>query len=612
MAPVESSTARGHSLPLFHRIVSWCVALLAVGIVGFTTLFDPTAAYAQTVTVTPTAPVIPSSTVVGVGDVPYYTEAAATVSDAVVGSTAVEAVGAAATCGAVTLGTCAVAAAAVFGIAYGTYKLVHWAWGSSHVSPPPATGNSYTFANGYQVDWSKTTSGGVDTITATVHYPNTGTFPTYLQGWYSNSEGGTSDGYASTATNTVTINTAGQQGSVSFTGCTVSCGFGQNPTLSGACLTITNGSVTLLKTAWQSTGTCAGVVADPSGSTGTYPQTGTVVANPTHTLRINLTCHSTSGGPDQVVSYSTPSFDDTASAPPDLNVSNGCPAGTLPGGGSITETTSGKPDTGLATVPDPKLDPADPCSAVGASCRPTLQRTDGKTWFDEPTVQPSEQLSGEYRCEWLGPASVSPRADGGPLPMSDCVAAAVGTSTNTGTDTGSRPVDTTVDGAPGTGGDGQGCFPHGFAAFNPIEWVYKPVVCALQYAFIPTDAQLQGDLTSVQHAWDSSPPGVMLTASKKLTDPFVNMPTGDGSDCNGPDLAFDIPDQGTGLGAHHVDIHPWSMCNPVGQWVHGWVLPFVKALLYFATFFICLRVLGKTLGWESSADDSVGTDPVGV
>jgi len=30
------------------------------------------------------------------------------------------------------------------------------------------------------------------------------------------------------------------------------------------------------------------------------------------------------------------------------------------------------------------------------------------------------------------------------------------------------------------------CFPHGYGAFNPLEWIYRPTVCALSWAFVPT------------------------------------------------------------------------------------------------------------------------------
>jgi len=38
------------------------------------------------------------------------------------------------------------------------------------------------------------------------------------------------------------------------------------------------------------------------------------------------------------------------------------------------------------------------------------------------------------------------------------------------------------------------CFPSGWGVFNPLEWVYRPVTCALSWAFVPRPAQVQAQL----------------------------------------------------------------------------------------------------------------------
>jgi hypothetical protein len=58
--------------------------------------------------------------------------------------------------------------------------------------------------------------------------------------------------------------------------------------------------------------------------------------------------------------------------------------------------------------------------------------------------------------------------------------------TTTGTGTGTSPV---PGGAGQTGAgadqDAKQCFPTGWAVLNPVEWVMKPVGCALSWAFVP-------------------------------------------------------------------------------------------------------------------------------
>lgn len=46
------------------------------------------------------------------------------------------------------------------------------------------------------------------------------------------------------------------------------------------------------------------------------------------------------------------------------------------------------------------------------------------------------------------------------------------------------------------------CFPSGWGLFNPLEWVYRPVTCALTWAFVPRQAVVQSQLTIARTAVD--------------------------------------------------------------------------------------------------------------
>jgi hypothetical protein len=50
------------------------------------------------------------------------------------------------------------------------------------------------------------------------------------------------------------------------------------------------------------------------------------------------------------------------------------------------------------------------------------------------------------------------------------------------------------------------CFPTGWGALNPVEWVTKPVQCALQWAFIPQPAVLTETMMSMSTRWESKAP----------------------------------------------------------------------------------------------------------
>lgn len=158
-----------------------------------------------------------------------------------------------------------------------------------------------------------------------------------------------------------------------------------------------------------------------------------------------------------------------------------------------------------------------------------------------------------YRCMW-GPYS---------MPLSDCyvlerayqtdvartvtvddpaavdgdpaTVPAPGTGTNpepvpgTGTGTLTLP-DTYPDNYPGAAGDapaaaeeGGECFPTGWGVFNPLGWVYKPVRCALEWAFVP-QTPLSTRVQRVQTAYSDTPPGRFVDALYGSSSPWGQTP----------------------------------------------------------------------------------------
>ncbi len=60
--------------------------------------------------------------------------------------------------------------------------------------------------------------------------------------------------------------------------------------------------------------------------------------------------------------------------------------------------------------------------------------------------------------------------------------------------------------------DGSGpreCFPTGWGAVNPLNWVLEPVQCALEWAFVPRASVITQELAEMQEPWDTKPPGEM-------------------------------------------------------------------------------------------------------
>ncbi len=79
------------------------------------------------------------------------------------------------------------------------------------------------------------------------------------------------------------------------------------------------------------------------------------------------------------------------------------------------------------------------------------------------------------------------------------------------------------------------CFPTGWGVLNPVEWVTKPVQCALEWAFVPRPSQLTAAGTRITTAWNAT--AVARTATIVATIPEMLPEVG--SDCLGPALSFD-------------------------------------------------------------------------
>lgn len=547
----------------------WCLALAVGPHSGQAFAFQP-----------PPADPPPVATL---GGATVSTDTAAVVAGADATVTA-DAVGAGAVCAAATAGTCAVAAVAVAGVAYGTYKLIHWAWGGHHTpqqgsaavsgSTITLTGNGYacgsctisTSAWAFAQNANGTAAGGAtfsssitNQFTFTVVVSNFSTADGASLGiWVQCNDGGTNSWGA-----------LGADGS--YSGGPVQCpNPGTYPTQWGAydrTYHVIEGGGAL--------STVGAVTGVPATQPAPLPQ---------HTMKVQIQCLDGSGHVVQTVTMTSPSFDDSSSSIPDTPA-NPCGTGTIPGAGTVTETTTGQPDTPVESIPAPNLDPANPCSFVGAACRPTVMDNNVPVPLPINWDSTSNPRVNGYECEWAVAdySTGTLTTDGGPLSMTDCVAA--------------DPNPPTSKGPSGVGsGDGthKGCM-SAIVSFNPVDWVYVPVKCVLTWAFVPSNSSVETQTSALRNAWDSTPPGVMVGAAGRLFAPFVDMSQSTG-DCAGPLVAFDLNDPSQTLGSHHLAFHPFDMCNPIGQWVHDWAMPLVTACIYMATFVICLNILGWAVG----------------
>lgn len=122
--------------------------------------------------------------------------------------------------------------------------------------------------------------------------------------------------------------------------------------------------------------------------------------------------------------------------------------------------------------------------------------------------------------------------------------------------------------------EGKQCFPTGWNVLNPVEWVMKPVGCALDAAFVPSETVIQGHLDRAVDAWSETAPYQLMDAVTGWQ--FTPPPAG----CNGiPVNVFFIP----------TEMHVMSACEgdflaPVADW----------ARIFGTIGFIAFGVIGVT------------------
>lgn len=108
------------------------------------------------------------------------------------------------------------------------------------------------------------------------------------------------------------------------------------------------------------------------------------------------------------------------------------------------------------------------------------------------------------------------------------------------------------------------CFPTGWAVFNPLEWVLKPVGCALEDAFVPRPSVIQAQARNITAKWEASPPHRVITAVNTW-DFDVTV-----SGCEGLPFTIDhwFPASwGFSVGTHAIaPACPGDLLGPVAPW----------------------------------------------
>lgn len=130
------------------------------------------------------------------------------------------------------------------------------------------------------------------------------------------------------------------------------------------------------------------------------------------------------------------------------------------------------------------------------------------------------------------------------------------------------------------------CWPSGWSAFNPFEWVFQPVKCALEWAFVPRQAKITQVQTSIQLAAVNSTPGQMVDSISGWVDAVDAI---DPSGCAGPAVNLNL------MGIHYSG-HPLSACAEPAATLAWWSKLIIGVSVGLAAALAVSRYLGLQFG----------------
>lgn len=132
------------------------------------------------------------------------------------------------------------------------------------------------------------------------------------------------------------------------------------------------------------------------------------------------------------------------------------------------------------------------------------------------------------------------------------------------------------------------CWPQGWAAFNPFEWVLQPVKCALEWAFVPRKSVVQNTMNGVRLAAMNSKPGE-LAATVNTWQAYTAAMNGGG--CAGPMVNLELMDIVSYSGT------PLSACSEPAASLAHWSKIIIGAGAILLGLFAITRHVGRVFGY---------------
>ena len=300
------------------------------------------------------------------------------------------------------------------------------------------------------------------------------------------------------------------------------------------------------------------------------------------------------------------------------------PAEFIPLRTTLTLHTVGGADQVLSDMATPQ-ETVDAFSGQYKHCLTTVCTTEleknGVSCFDGADCQnwkeQVDQGSSTYTCRYGGVAVAlsecnvyaptwQPEAQRTGLVYADPITGKPAPNSPDPKEQGASPVQGTDRGTFGTpvqdpAGPRQ-CFPTGWGVFNPLEWVQRPVMCALEWAFVPTPAALTANTAKVDRAVATSGLGTITANVTQLG--AIPIP---GNGCGGIPLKFTLGGpQGVKVDTSLLNACPGTTLAPIAAVAHtilvGLIttLSFLSILRYVATIFGFSGLGGIQSAWSMS------------
>jgi hypothetical protein len=156
-----------------------------------------------------------------------------------------------------------------------------------------------------------------------------------------------------------------------------------------------------------------------------------------------------------------------------------------------------------------------------------------------------------------------------------------------GGQTSTAPAPATPPGSgPANPEQSRNCFPTGWGIFNPFEWVYLPVRCALEWAFVPRQSVINNNNNTIHGGWNNTAIRQMAMSIETL---LAALP--DDGGCGGIPLNVTLP------GGVQVSETLLNSCGPPLAAAAATTKSILTGSIIVATVLACSRYLAVIFGF---------------